>query len=343
MGDDSERRQESLQEALSLSEGFRQRQVSRPPEIPDIIDLFSGCGGLSMGFESAGFDVLGAYDNWSCAVDTYNLNHEPESQGKAKLLDLSDVEATIEELKKYERPGETFPAIVGGPPCQDFSSAGNRVEGERADLTEKFALIVERFEPEFFLMENVSMAAKAGVYKRAIEHMRSQGYSVEPVVLDASLTGVPQSRKRLIAFGSKDRSLVARVLEWWQDNLASRPITIREYFRTVHEVELDFDYYYRHPRSYARRGVFSVDKPSPTIRGVNRPIPPTYVKHPADPVSVDGLAPLTTSQRAQIQTFPADFKFNCARTNAEQLVGNAVPVKLGEYIARGIRTGIENC
>lgn len=330
------------QEALPIAESLKQTQVSPPHSMPDILDLFSGCGGLSMGFENAGFKVLGAYDNWSCAVDTYNLNHSPEAPSEAKLLDLSDVDATIEELKKYERPGRPFPAIVGGPPCQDFSSAGNRIEGDRADLTEKFALIVERFQPEFFLMENVSMAAKAGVYNNAIDHMRSQGYFVQTTVLDASLTGVPQSRKRLIAFGSKNKSLVTYVLAWWQDNLAQSPMTIREYLRDTQGIELDFDHYYRHPRSYARRGVFSVDEPSPTIRGVNRPIPATYVEHPADPVSVEGLKPLTTSQRAQIQTFPADFKFSCARTNAEQLIGNAVPVKLGEYIARGIRSGIKS-
>lgn len=329
------------QGTLSLAEAHSPRPLTGSRVVPDVVDLFSGCGGLSMGFQKAGFRVLGAYDNWPYAVETYNLNH-PAGEKVAEVLDLSDVDATIEKLSKFKRPGDTYPAIIGGPPCQDFSSAGNRVEGDRADLTEKFALIVEEFEPEFFLMENVSLAAKAGVYKRAIQHMRSLGYYVEPVPLDASRMGVPQRRKRLIAFGSKDQSLVARVLEAWQDNLESEPLTIRQYFREVENQELDFDHYYRHPRSYSRRAVFSVDEPSPTIRGVNRPIPSTYGEHPGNPVGVEGLRRLEISERAQIQTFPADFKFACSRTNAEQLIGNAVPVRMGEYLAKWIAAAIKS-
>lgn len=329
------------QEALSLAGAHLRHPSTEKAVVPDIVDLFSGCGGLSMGFQKAGFEILGAYDNWEHAVATYNLNH-PDEQKVAEVLDLSDTDATIEELSKFSRPGESYPAIIGGPPCQDFSSAGKRVEGDRADLTEKFALIVEEFQPEFFLMENVSMAAKAGVYRRAIQHMRSLGYQVEPMVLDASRMGVPQRRKRLIAFGSKDHSLVARVLEAWEDNLESDPMTIRQYFREVENRELDFDHYYRHPRSYSRRGVFSVDEPSPTIRGVNRPIPRTYSGHPGNPVGVEGLRQLDTSERAQIQTFPADFKFNCSQTNAEQLIGNAVPVRMGEYLAVWIAAALKD-
>lgn len=335
--------QPASQTMLSSADSYSAIPGITKTELPDVVDLFSGCGGLSMGFQNAGFKVLGAYDNWDCAVDTFNLNHQGAGQPEARILDLSDVDATVDELSKYRQSGKQFPAIIGGPPCQDFSSAGKRVEGDRADLTEKFALIIEEFEPEFFLMENVSIAAKAGAYQRAIQHMRSLKYAIEPVVLDASLMGVPQSRKRLIAFGSRDRSLVARVLETWQDNLAAKPMTIREYVREVGQKELEFDHYYRHPRSYLRRGIFSVDEPSPTIRGVNRPIPKTYEKHPADPVNpktTSNLRALTTIERAQIQTFPADFKFSCARTNAEQLIGNAVPVRMGEYLAKGISQGI---
>src|SRR5699024_7534349 len=116
-----------------------------------------------LGFQLAGFDVLEGFDNWQRAVDTYtaSLDH------KATLLDLSDLDATIQALEKFEDLAE-FPAIIGGPPCQDFSSAGTRVEGARADLTEKYAALIARFEPPFFVMENVARAERADAFKRAV-------------------------------------------------------------------------------------------------------------------------------------------------------------------------------
>jgi len=83
-----------------------------------------------------------------------------------------------------------------------------------------------------------------------------------------------------------------------------------------------------------RRGIFSIHEPSPTIRGVNRPIPKGYTKHLGDPVQVsDKVRPLTTLERSYIQTFPDTFIFNGSKTDLEQIIGNAVPVKLGEYVA----------
>lgn len=96
---------------------------------------------------------------------------------------------------------------------------------------------------------------------------------------------------------------------------------------------LNTEHYYRHPRSYARRGVFSIHEPSPTIRGVNRPIPPNYQFHKGDTVKdFSKVRPLSLKERSYIQTFPENFEFVGAKTNVEQLIGNAVPVKLAEYL-----------
>lgn len=301
------------------------------PELPKVIDLFSGCGGMSLGFQLAGFDVLEGFDNWKCAVDTYskNLGHE------ATLLDLSDVDATISALEKYEGEGE-FPAIIGGPPCQDFSSAGTRVEGARADLTEKFAAVIERFQPPFFVMENVARAEHAAAFKRAVAVMEAAGYAVDKVVLDASLCGVPQKRKRLITIGTREPAITAAIFEWFIENKSEKPMTVRDWFGK----RLGTDTYYRHPRSYARRGVFSIDEPSPTVRGVNRPIPAGYPGHPGDVVPVSQTRPLTTAERAEIQTFPRGYKWVASRTDTEQMIGNAVPVRLAKFVAEGIADAV---
>lgn len=296
-------------------------------DLPPVVDLFAGCGGLSLGFQLARFDVLYGFDNWSCAVDTYNAN----LGHPAEILDLGDVSASIERLAPFFEKSPR-PAIIGGPPCQEFSSAGKRKEGARADLTEKYADIVAHYQPPLFVMENVARAAGAAAYNRALDTMREAGYHVEKIVLNADRCGVPQTRKRLIAFGTHSEALTARILELLQENQAPRPMTMRDYFGD----KLGVEHYYRHPRSYARRGIFSIDEPSPTIRGVNRPIPAGYPGHPGDTAPASEARPLTTPERAEVQTFPPGFAWVGSRTNVEQMIGNAVPVRLGKFIGEAI-------
>ena len=156
-------------------------------------------------------------------------------------------------------------------------------------------------------------------------------------VLNASLCNVPQKRKRFIligAIGEKDGFMDAILAH----NQAKRPMTVADYLGD----SLGIEFYYRHPRSYARRGIFSIHEPSPTIRGVNRPIPQGYqIKH-NDPVkSIEGVRPLTTIERSYIQTFPKTFQFLGSKTEIEQMIGNAVPVNLGRYVAVAIREYLE--
>ena len=95
-----------------------------------VIDLFSGCGGLSLGFENSGYEILLALDNLPVAVEIYNKNHNHE----CREHDLSDVDLTVSMIKEYD-----YDMIIGGPPCQDFSSAGPRnPNGKRANLTYSF-------------------------------------------------------------------------------------------------------------------------------------------------------------------------------------------------------------
>ena len=301
-----------------------------PGRQPRLLDLFSGCGGLSLGFESAGFEVAAAVDNWPEALAVYRRNF----RHPAIELDLGDVDLAKAVLSEWTAGVD---GIIGGPPCQDFSSAGRRVEADRADLTEKFARLVAAFMPRFFVMENVERAAKAAALRRAVGIFEAKGYHVARMVLDASRCGVPQTRKRLFTIGFLDQESTAKTMSALTENLAASPMTLRDYFGSA----LDFDHYYRHPRSYARRAVFSVDEPSPTVRGVNRPVPSGYPGHPGDTAPVTaGLRPLTTAQRAMVQTFPADFWFGATKTAAEQMIGNAVPVKLAQYVAEAVLSAL---
>lgn len=297
-------------------------------EMPRTVDLFAGCGGLSLGFAQAGFEIVAAYDNWERALECYraNLPHP------AFLLDLSDVERAIEHASRFAPE-----VVIGGPPCQDFSHAGRREEGERAELTLAFARIVAGLRPLAFVMENVDRTPKSEAYAEARKTLKEAGYGLTEEVLDASLCGVPQRRKRFFAIGvlgAEDGFLLPLL----RARLARRPLTVREYMGD----EIDFEYYYRHPRNYNRRGIYSIDEPAPTVRGVNRPMPPGYRGHPQDPVPPGpGVRALTTEERARIQTFPRGWKWVGAKTEVEQMIGNAVPPELARFVGEALRDYLE--
>lgn len=290
-----------------------------------VVDLFCGCGGLSLGFQKAGFEVVAAFDRWAAALAVYGLNFVH----KAEALDLSNVNESVDVISCYKPD-----MIIGGPPCQDFSSAGQRNEnGGRGDLTVQYAQIIASIKPQWFVMENVDRIIKTQKLVDAKRLFKDAGYGMTQQVLDASYCGVPQKRKRFFLIGKlgvDDGFMDSYIL----NELSPKPMTMRDFFGK----SLGLEYYYRHPRSYVRRGIFSIDEPSPTIRGVNRPMPNGYQIHPNDPVkSKDGIRPLTTIERSYIQTFPKEFKFFGTKTDMEQMIGNAVPVNLAMFVARAIR------
>lgn len=288
------------------------------------IDLFSGCGGLSLGFEKGGINIMSAYDNWDAAIKVYERNFDHPIY----KADLSEVHECSTHMSKYQPD-----MIIGGPPCQDFSSAGLRNEDNgRGDLTVSYALIVATIRPQWFVMENVATITKTHKLAQAKSIFKGAGYGLTQVILNAALCGVPQKRKRFFLIGhleSEDGFMESFITE----RLAKKEMTIKEYFGD----RVDVDYYYRHPRSYARRGIFSAHEPSPTIRGVNRPIPKGYKIHPNDPIdNLEGVRPLTFKERSMIQTFPGDFVFLGSKSEIEQMVGNSVPVNLGSFVAKCI-------
>jgi DNA (cytosine-5)-methyltransferase 1 len=291
-----------------------------------VVDLFAGCGGLSLGFEKAGFDIIHAFDNWQPAVDVYKKNFKHP----ISVFDLTDQTLAISTI------GALYPELImGGPPCQDFSSAGKRdISSGRADLTYSFTNIVCGVKPNWFVMENVEQIKKSPILQEITEKFKNEGYGLSSVILDASYCGVPQARTRFFLIGhlaDKHNQLT----DIFKQRLSSKPMTMREYFGE----SLGITFYYRHPRNYNRRGVFSIDEPSPTVRGVNRPIPSGYLLNSCDPKGIDlnTIRPLSTVERSYIQTFPKSFVFKGTKTNLEQMIGNAVPVNLAKFVAETIK------
>lgn len=186
-------------------------------------------------------------------------------------------------------------------------------------------------------MENVPRIQKSKILEDIIKKFKDMGYGLTSTVIDASRCGVPQIRKRFVLIGElngKDDFLLNQLIS----NLTSNQTTLFDYFGD----SLGFEYYFRVPRSYSRRGVFSIYEPSMTIRGVDRPVPKGYTGHAGDPIPLDSsIRTLTFKERSLIQTFPNNFKLSGSKTTINQLIGNAVPVKLAQYIAQELKKYIE--
>ena len=284
------------------------------------VDLFCGCGGLSLGFMRAGFDVVAAYDNWQPAINVYKQNFKHPVYKR----DLGLFESQEEVIQLHPR------FIIGGPPCQDFSTAGHMDEGlGRAELSVAFSNIITQAMPEYFVMENVARARTSKAYQKAIAQFADAGYGMTKIILDACYCNVPQQRKRYFVIGhlgDKNDFLESYLLS----HLADKPMTIHDYLGD----ELGTEYYFRVPTNYSRRGVYSIYEPAMTVRGIDRPIPKGYKKHPQDPVEIGPLVrALTVKERSYLQTFPKEFIFEGTKTDLNTMIGNAVPVNLAQYVA----------
>lgn len=166
------------------------------------IDLFCGVGGMSLGFERAGFDVLAAFDFEHRHVEAYNYNRRKEVAIIADIHKLSS-----DEIFSLCNGVKEIDVIFGGPPCQGFSVAGKGIlEDERNSLLHEFARVVGEVKPKIFVAENVTgiLSSKySELIKRFQDQMISFGYTIldSPWVLDASDFGVPQRRKRVFFVG----------------------------------------------------------------------------------------------------------------------------------------------
>jgi len=157
------------------------------------VDLFAGGGGLSLGFQNAGFEIVAAFDSWDAAIKCYSVNF----QHQIYSLDLSNVEEAVNIISEFSPS-----LIIGGPPCQDFSHAGKRSENKNASLTCAFAEIVTKLNVPWFVMENVDRVRNSNAYNKAKDIIKTAGYGITEVFLDACLCGVPQRRKRFFCIGS---------------------------------------------------------------------------------------------------------------------------------------------
>lgn len=333
----------------------------------NIISLFSGCGGLDLGFERAGFNIPVANEFDKTIWATFKANH-PQThliEGDVRQVTRKDIEPFLS--------GEVD-GIIGGPPCQSWSEAGalRGIEDARGQLFYDYIRILTEFRPKFFLAENVS-GMLANRHSEAVQNIlklfREAGYNVSLTLVNAKDYGVAEERKRVFYIGFRDDLDVQFKFPQGSTAEDDKKLTLRDIIWDLQDTAVpagpknhhnpaavnNNEYYTGDFSSIfmSRNRVKSWDEQAFTVQASGRqcqlhPQAPKMVKMDKDVCRfVKGQEHLyrrmTIREVARVQGFPDDFRFVYEETNnAYKMIGNAVPVNLAYEIACGIRTALEN-
>ena len=327
------------------------------------IDLFSGAGGLLRGFMNQGFKPEFSLEIWEPALETHHLNYPDVPVWNCDIRTVED-----KQLLPYKGKVDL---IVGGPPCQGFSTIGKRlVKDPRNELVFEFIRFVKIIQPKMFLMENVRglLSSDKGKTKDAIEsEFKDIGYTVISQVLCAADYGVPQKRYRLFFMGIRNDlnivpSFPAKLFQpcnyvtvgeaimdlVGKENVFPNHVPLKHnaivterisYIEEGHGVPKE-----GLPEKVAKgsRSDYSdhaIKNFSHVFKRLDRKLPATTMVpgHNAFPLHPTENRSLTVREAARIQTFPDDVIFCGSRQNQCIQVGNAVPVRLAEELAKQIK------
>jgi len=326
----------------------------------NLVSLFSGCGGLDLGFEKAGFKII-----WANEFDKYIWSTFERNFPTAKL-DKRDVR----KVSSKEIPSTD--GIIGGPPCQSWSEAGSKrgIKDKRGQLFFEYVRIIEDKMPKFFLAENVSgilHKRHSDAFNTIIKSFEDIGYRVTFNLLNASDYNVPQDRKRVIIVGYREDLGIKFIppnpirpkltLEDAIKDLdgSAVPALQKNYKNTKNLKYPNHEYYIGDYSSIymSRNRVRAWDEQSFTIQAGARhaPIHPQANKmlfiekdkRIFDPDSPKPYRRLSVRECARIQTFPDDFIFEYENVaQGYKMIGNAVPVNFAYHLAKKIKKDLES-
>jgi len=346
----------------------RKHRVDEVPPAGGIptLSLFSGAGGLDLGFLDAGFDILACVELEAKYCETLRANvggnHRFGHSTAVHEIDIRKFDAT-------EYVGKGIRCVIGGPPCQTFSAAGRRAGGvigtgdERGQLFQAYCDVLAKIEPEVFVFENVyglPGANGGGPFREICEAFSSLGYTLAWEVLDAADYGVPQHRERLIMVGSKGAAFRFPVPTHGPDSLSGQPLTsVLEAIADLQDPSEPF-----HDNLGGMYGHLLPEVPE----GLNYSFFTAEMGHPA-PVfawrskfhdllyKVDRNAPcrtlkaqpgkftgpfhwknrhFTTQELKRLQTFPDDYDLIGSDAVVLEQIGNSVPPRMANAIATSV-------
>lgn len=316
-----------------------------------VISLFAGAGGLDLGFQNGGFEVVWANEHDKTIWETYKINHKNTKLDQRSILEVqpNDIPNDIE-------------GIIGGPPCQSWSLAGSMrgIDDNRGKLFFEYLRVLKALSPKFFVVENVKgIVSKAhfSEFQNILNLFEDAGYDNFYSVLNAFDYGVPQTRERVFIVGfRKDlkidfkfptKSSQRKVLRDILDLKPSKKFDKNSLDNFNHEyLESGFSSIFM-----SRNRVRGFDEPSFTIQAGGRqaPLHPAFskmVKVNKDKWVFEdekSIRRLSVRECARVQTFPDSFKFYYKNINdGYKMVGNAVPPLLAEKIAEQIQKAFDN-
>lgn len=341
-----------------------------------MIDLFSGCGGLSFGFEQAGFECIVGVDSDKPALETFKYNHPNAS---AMHLDLSKEESITEIISKIDN--RKINLIVAGPPCQGFSLSGNRDETDKRNiLFYSVFKLAASIKPKYIVIENVPGIAtlyKGKAREAVLEEFERLGYTCSEKILYAPDYGIPQIRKRMFFVGVLGDKVFefpepthhkANYLTCWDAisdlpslendvgsqvaNYLSEPLTIYQ-----DQMRDGAEKLFNHVGTNHSSLVVSVIKQVPeggnhkdlpegvgTSRKFNEAWTRYHSEKPSKTIDTGHRNHFhykwhrvpTARENARLQSFPDSFRFLGSKTQQEKQVGNAVPPRLGYALGKQI-------
>lgn len=327
----------------------------------NVISLFSGCGGLDLGFEKAGFDIPVANEFDPTIFETFKINHP-----RTHLIEGDVRKVTKEDIAPFIS-GEVD-GIIGGPPCQSWSEAGSLkgIEDARGQLFFDYIRILKEFKPKFFLAENVSgMLANrhSAAVQNIIKLFEDANYEVSLTLVNAKDYGVAEERKRVFYIGFRKDLHINFTFPKGSTEEDEKKITLRDTIWDLQESAVPANPRNRRnpnainnneyftgaysPIFMSRNRVKAWDEQAFTVQASGRqcqlhPQAPKMVKVGTNSCRfVEGCEHLyrrmTIREVARIQGFPDNFRFIYDDTNdAYKMIGNAVPVNLAYEIALAI-------
>ncbi|MDR2828439.1 MAG: DNA cytosine methyltransferase [Acholeplasmatales bacterium] len=316
-----------------------------------MIDLFSGAGGLTLGFFQNDFEIVESVESDICAVKTFNYNFKRSDIPK----DITDetIRQNIEDKHKNK-----IDAVIGGFPCQGFSIAGKRDPSDPRNQLYKYTIdIIKRTNPKYFVLENVKgilSMEKGEVIKRIQSSLSEIGYYTSYTLATSSKFGVPQKRQRVFFIGSsfQNKNKVDLCINLINSH-TEQTITVREAISDLQNVQ----------ENYLPNHIFTKNSPQYLERIKKLKVGETLSKSYADAykrIDYDAPSPtvkenhggvfihpienrfFTPRELAGLQTFPDDFIFCANKSQTLKQIGNAVPVKMAYEIASIVKKVFES-